>query len=256
MPFSWMLAIFSHPWTHQLFQWVHARLETGSYFALFAVLFCCGLGMPLPEDIWLLIAGALVATGKMNLALAALAAWLGIVGGDCVLYFLGRAFGLEVRRLRLIGRHLTEQRFGYVQKLFQRWGVWVVAVGRMFAGIRGAMVVVAGATRFSFWKFLIADGLAAIVSGGLFLYLGYVFGRNMTMLRHRVEEGKEWTLVGALVLMAVFGVWIWLHRKRAAHAEHPQAEHPEPDLKSDRPKPESAPARPFAEHQAGLPRET
>jgi membrane protein DedA with SNARE-associated domain len=103
--------------------------------------------------------------------------------------------------------------------MFERWGVWVVAVGRMFAGIRGAMVVVAGATRFSFWKFLIADGLAAIVSGGLFLFLGYMFGKNMDLLRHRVEEGKKWTLVAVLVLGAGIGLWVWLRRRR----EYPEA---------------------------------
>ena len=42
----------------------------------------------------------------------------------------------------------------------------------MFAGIRGAMVVAAGAMRFNFIKFVIADGLAALVSGGLFVWLG------------------------------------------------------------------------------------
>ncbi|HSZ54084.1 MAG TPA: DedA family protein [Tepidisphaeraceae bacterium] len=254
MPLALMLSILSHPWTHQMFQWLHsrldqllhwisARLETGSYFALFGVLFCCGLGLPLPEDIWLLLAGALVATGKMKLALAALSAWCGIIGGDVVLYFLGRGFGLEVRRLRLIGRHLTEKRLEQVQKLFARWGVWVVAVGRMFAGIRGAMVVVAGATRFAFWKFLIADGLAAVVSGGLFLWLGYVFGKNMNQLRHRVEEGKRWTLVAALVLAAGFGIWAWLRRRNRQQG----TTQPEPALRPDPPKPGSSPARPFAE---------
>ena len=191
----------------------HVAMERGSYFALFGLLFGCGLGLPLPEDIPLLIAGALVARGKMYLALAAVCAWCGIIGGDCILYALGRKFGLEVRRLPMIGRHLSTRRIEQVHGMFERWGVWVVAVGRMFAGIRGAMVVVAGAIRFTFWKFLIADGLAAIVSGGLFLSLGYLFGSRMHVLMHKVEQGKKWSMLIMIVLAAGVAVWIYFHRR-------------------------------------------
>ena len=187
------------------------------YFALFGVLFSCGLGFPLPEDVPLLIAGAFVSTGRMNLALAAIAAWCGIVGGDVVLYHLGKIFGLEVKRIPVLGRHLSEKRIEQVHGMFERWGVWVVAVGRMFAGIRGTMVVVAGTIRFTFWKFLLADGLAAIVSGGIFLGLGYAFGHRMHWLKEHVERGKKWSLVVVIILAAGAGIWIYLHRREKRH---------------------------------------
>jgi len=198
-------------------EWIRSKMETGSYFVLFGLLFSCGLGLPLPEDIPLLIAGAMIATGKMQLAIACICAWCGIVGGDVCLYHLGKKFGLEVRRIPLLGRHLSEKRLKQVHGMFERYGVWVVAIGRMFAGIRGAMVVVAGATRFSFWKFLIADGIAALFSGGLFVLLGYVFGKNMDALSEHVKKAKMWTLVIVLVLAAGVGVWIYLHRRRRNH---------------------------------------
>lgn len=209
---------------------VQAWMERYGYFALFGVLFSCGLGFPLPEDVPLLIAGAFVSTGRMNLALAAIAAWCGIIGGDIVLYHLGKSFGLEVKRLPVIGRHLNEQRIDYVHGLFERWGVWVIAVGRMFAGIRGTMVVVAGTIRFTFWKFLLADGLAAIVSGGLFLGLGYVFGRRMEWLKEHVERGKKWSLLAALAIAAIAAIWIYFHRREKPKSKkngHPKPQQPE-----------------------------
>ena len=198
-------------------------MERGSYFVLFGLLFACGLGLPLPEDIPLLIAGALVAKGKMNLALAAICAWCGIVGGDVVLYNLGRTFGLETRRLPMIGRHLSQKRLDQVHGMFERWGVWVVAVGRMFAGIRGAMVVVAGAIRFTFWKFIIADGLAAIISGGLFLSLGYLFGSRMDVLMEHVERGKRWSLVAVVVLALGAAAWIYFDQRRRRRRRRSEA---------------------------------
>jgi membrane protein DedA with SNARE-associated domain len=198
-------------------------MERGSYFVLFGLLFACGLGLPLPEDIPLLIAGALVAKGKMNLALAAICAWGGIVGGDVVLYNLGKTFGLETRRLPMIGRHLSQKRLDQVHGMFERWGVWVVAVGRMFAGIRGAMVVVAGAIRFTFWKFILADGLAAIVSGGLFLSLGYLFGSRMDVLMAHVERGKRWSLVAVVILALGAAAWIYFDQRRRRRRRRSEA---------------------------------
>src|SRR5258708_1804985 len=130
-------------------EFIRSRMETGSYVVLFGLLFACGLGLPLPEDIPLLIAGAMVATGKMKLAIACVCAWCGIVGGDVVLYNLGKKFGLEARRIPGVGRHLNEKRIQQGHGMFERWGDWVGAVGRVFAGFRGAMVFVAGSTRAS-----------------------------------------------------------------------------------------------------------
>src|SRR5215469_10858841 len=183
-------------WIHQHIAWLFHQIDADhiwkwiehyGYFGIFGLLFCCGLGLPLPEDIPLLAAGALVYQGKLHLALVAICAWCGIIGGDCVLYHIGKFFGYEVPKLPVIGHHVNAERMRKVEKMFDKWGIWVVAIGRMFAGIRGAMVVVAGATKFTFWKFLLADGLAAVVSGGLFLYLGYAFGRHIVEI---VEVGK------------------------------------------------------------------
>jgi membrane protein DedA with SNARE-associated domain len=214
MDWSGMLALFGFDFVN----WIRNHLDEGGYGLLFTLLFCCGLGMPLPEDIPLLIAGALIAKGKMSFAIAAICAWCGIVGGDIVLYHLGKHFGLEVRRIPGVGRHLSEKRLKQVHAMFERWGVWVVAVGRMFAGIRGAMVVVAGATRFTFWKFLLADGLAAVVSGGLFLFLGFVFGKNMDALLEHVEKGKHWATLAVIIIAAGFAVWYFVKQRTKKEA--------------------------------------
>ena len=97
------------------FQTVQHLIQVGGYFVLFGLLFACGLGFPLPEDIPLLLAGYFVAQvpgtpGKMYLLPAAIVAWTGILAGDSVLYSLGRRYGLNITRVPLIGRHLTQTR--------------------------------------------------------------------------------------------------------------------------------------------------
>ena len=94
---------------------------------------------------------------------------------------------------------------------------------RINCACSGAMVVVAGATRFSFWKFLLADGLAAIVSGGLFLYLGYYFGGKIQELNEHVHDAKKWMLIGAVGLVVVIVVVFWIKARRHRLHEIPSS---------------------------------
>ncbi|HWE95018.1 MAG TPA: DedA family protein [Tepidisphaeraceae bacterium] len=203
-------------------------ISKGGGAALFLVLFACGLGLPLPEDIPLITAGFLIYEGRLNFALAAFCAWCGIIGGDCMLYLLGRKFGHDVSKIPFIGRHVDNKRMARVEKWFERWGVWVVAIGRMFAGVRGAMVVVAGATRFAFFKFLIADGLAAIVSGGLFLFLGYKFAANRHRLWHLVHQIKGGMLLGLAALLVLIAFYVLWRKFRTPRGEQPGDQAPPP----------------------------
>jgi membrane protein DedA with SNARE-associated domain len=222
-------------------------LVAGGYFVLFGLLFACGLGLPLPEDIPLLAAGALIAAGKMHVAVAAIAAWCGIIGGDIMLYHLGKKYGLHITRVPFIGKHVTVERIERAERLFDKYGVWVVAVGRLFAGIRGAMVIAAGAIRFNFVTFLIADGLAALVSGGLWLWLGYWLGSRLQEHMEDIDRWKRHIGAGLLIAIvaAILGVWFYKRRKRAASpppaAAPPADEPPRPTDEPAKPAPADAP---------------
>ena len=203
------LAVFSPEQVQAWFEW-------GGYFILFGLLFACGLGLPLPEDIPLLLAGWFVAQGKMNLAIASVLAWCGIIGGDCVLYYFGRRYGLEITRVPFVGKHLTRERILRAEELFEKYGIWVVGIGRMFAGIRGAMVVAAGATRFNFIKFVVADGIAALFSGGLFVWLGWLAGTKLGSIgemRQKIKGVEHYVFGGIALVVIAFVLWLWLRKK-------------------------------------------
>jgi membrane protein DedA with SNARE-associated domain len=192
---------------------VRGWLLRGSYGALFGLLFSCGLGFPLPEDVPLIAAGMLISHHHMHLAIAAPLAWLGIIGGDCVLYILGYRYGERISQVPIIGKYVTPSRIRRAEGLFQRYGVWMVALGRLFMGVRGAMVVVAGTSRLKFLKFITADGLAAIVSGGMFMYLGYWGGEHGREMVHRIRQFKYSMWIGAAVLALVL-IFLFFRRDR------------------------------------------
>jgi membrane protein DedA with SNARE-associated domain len=192
-------------------------VENGGYYVIFGLLFACGLGLPLPEDVPLIIGGYFVANGHLSLLGVAIAGWLGIMGGDCMLYWMGHRFGMPIAQTRLLRHHVTRERIERVERLFERYGVWVVAGCRLVAGIRGAMVLTAGIIRYNFVTFIIADGLAALVSGGLWVWLGHWAGRklgDLNALRAKAQHYEHYVIGGLVaVAVAIFVYKTWQHRR-------------------------------------------
>src|SRR5436305_14552790 len=94
-------------------------LQSGGYLLLFGFLFLCGMGLPIPEDIPLIASGVLISQGLFHIWLVAPIAWLGIIGGDCILYILGYKLGPQVTKLPLIGHHVTVERLKKVERYFE-----------------------------------------------------------------------------------------------------------------------------------------
>jgi len=194
------------------FATVQGWISTGGFAVLFLLLFACGLGLPLPEDIPLIIAGALLVKSPTTWVIGGICAWCGIIGGDCILYYLGHRFGLNITKVPVVGKHVTKERILRAERLFEKYGVWVVAVGRLFAGVRGAMVVAAGTIRFNFIKFMIADGIAALASGGLFVWLGMKFGQNLHYISKKIHEYGEWVFVAVVLSALIIAAYYWWRR--------------------------------------------
>jgi membrane protein DedA with SNARE-associated domain len=193
-------------------------VSSGGYVLLFSLLFACGLGLPLPEDLPLIAAGALIARGTFTWPPAAICAWMGIMGGDLMLYRFGQRFGRGITRLPLIGRHVTPQRLDKMEAQFNKYGVAVVAIGRLFAGVRGTMVVVAGTMRYPLPRFIVADGLAAVVSGGLFMLLGYYLGNQLN--EHTISKFKHvFVAVAVVVALLCIGWFVWKAKRARRAAE-------------------------------------
>ena len=207
------LAVFDYFSLERVEEW----FRWGGYFILFGLLFACGLGLPLPEDIPLLLGGYFVAIGEMNIVLVGILAWSGIIGGDCCLYWLSRRYGMNITKVRFIGSHVTTERILWAEKKFEKYGVWVVAVCRLFAGVRGAMVIAAGVVKFNFAKFVIADGIAAFFSGGLFVYLGWYAGKYLgkpSKIRDNIKEYEHYVWVGIVIAVALLVLYVWWRKRR------------------------------------------
>ncbi|HET6804362.1 MAG TPA: DedA family protein [Frateuria sp.] len=187
--------------------------ESG-YLAVLAALLLCGAGAPLPEDITLVAGGVIAGLGFANVHVMALVSLVGVLAGDAAMFLLGHRHGARIMRWPLVARLLTPERYGRVQEKFARYGNRLLFLARFLPGMRTAVYVTAGAThRVSFLRFFLLDGLAALVSVPVWVYLGYFGANNREWLAMWIGRGQHglWILATLLVLA---GLVLWWRRGR------------------------------------------
>lgn len=186
-----------------------------AYLSIFAVLVACGLGVPLPEDISLILGGFLVFKGAAHLWLMVATGFVGILAGDTLIYIAGRRVGRSVRTGHgWLARVVTPARRIVVEGLFARHGEKIVIAARFMPGVRAVTYFTAGSAGMPYPRFICFDGLAALVSAPLFVLLGFRFGRHLQQV---IELMKKYQLIAVgLMLLVVLG-WAAVRRWREVH---------------------------------------
>jgi membrane protein DedA with SNARE-associated domain len=193
-----------------------------AYGMVFLILLACGLGVPLPEDISLILGGWLAHKGAANLPIMMVVGFAGILVGDSLIFNFGRKLGKNVgsKPGGFFARIITPEKRAKVEGLFEKHGQKIVMIARFMPGVRAVTYFTAGSVGMSYWRFIFWDGLAAILSAPVFVFLGYHFGSELDLLIDRLKEGQTYVLAGA----AVIGVAWFMWRRRKAAAERAQAE--------------------------------
>ena len=129
-----------------------ATLGYGGIVALMAIESAC---IPLPSEVTMPFAGYLVATGRFNLQLVALAGAVGCLLGSYVAYYLGagggRWFLQRYGRYVLIAPHELE----IAERFFERWGGPTVFWSRLLPVVRTFIAFPAGVGRMRILPFTI-----------------------------------------------------------------------------------------------------
>ena len=182
------------------------------YFSVFFILLICGFGVPIPEDITLVAGGIIAGLGFADVHIMVVVSLLGVLIGDGTMFTLGRVFGERILRFRPIRRILPPRRFAQVQEKFAKYGNWVLFVARFLPGLRSPIYVTAGMSRqVCYCRFLIMDGMAALISVPVWVYLGYLGAYNRDWLMKWVERGQFGLLSLTGLLFLFLAGWYALH---------------------------------------------
>ncbi len=194
------------------------------YWVLFLLIAAESLGVPLPGETALIIAGTYAGhSHKLSpwaiFAVASAAAiigdnigyWIGDQGG----YRLARRYGSKVR--------LDERKLKTARYLFDRHGVPVVFFGRFVSVLRAYAAFLAGVSKMRWRIFLPANAAGGIIWAGIYTLAAYLAGDAL----QRVNTAISWILAGAAVI-AIVAVVLVIRRQFGRLADRAEAAYPGP----------------------------
>ncbi|CWM12438.1 DedA-family integral membrane protein [Neisseria meningitidis] len=197
-----------------MFALLEAFFVEYGYAAVFFVLVICGFGVPIPEDLTLVTGGVISGMGYTNPHIMFAVGMLGVLVGDGIMFAAGRIWGQKILKFKPIARIMTPKRYAQVQEKFDKYGNWVLFVARFLPGLRTAVFVTAGISRkVSYLRFLIMDGLAALISVPIWIYLGEYSAHNIDWLMAKMHSLQSGIFV-ILGIGATVVAWIWWKKRQ------------------------------------------
>jgi membrane-associated protein len=182
------------------------------YAILFAIIFCeTGLVITpfLPGDSLLFIAGALAATGGMDVHIVVVVLIIAAVLGDAVNYQVGAWLGPRIFKDDN-ARYLKKAHLDKAHAFYEKWGGAAIILARFTPFLRTYVPFVAGMSRMSYRKFALYNITGGVVWVASLTYLGYFFG-NIPW----VKANQGFMVIG-IVIVSLIPVLIGVIKSRTS----------------------------------------
>lgn len=157
--------------------------QSFSYMGPFLGLLLCGLGLPAPEETFLLAAGFLLHKGKVEYVPITLLCSTAILLGDSLPYFLGRRYGMRALEIPWVAKVLHPERFQRFRQRFDAHGNWAVFGCRFLPMLRIPGYFVAGTMGMRIGRLLLLDGLGVLLTVPISIYIGKLFAEQTDRLK-------------------------------------------------------------------------
>lgn len=189
------------------------------YAVLFAVIFAeTGLVVTpiLPGDSLLFAAGALGATGALDIRLVSALIAAGAISGNAVNYAIGRMIGPRVFSATdeqgLLHRVLNRKHLDRAHEFFERHGGMAVVISRFAPIIRTFVPFVAGAASMSATTFLLYNVVGGLAWTAVCVGAGYLFG-NVPIVKNNFSIVALGIVAASLLPIAFEAI---RHRRKSA----------------------------------------
>lgn len=190
----------------------------GWYTSIFLLLYLTGIGLPpCPEEVGILSAAGLTTLHPdLRWWLAWPAASAGVYCADLTLYAAGRLGGSRLLGQRWVRRVLRTDKLRQIEEKLHRHGMKLLMTARLLLPLRTAVFVTAGAVRYPFIRFLVADSVSVVTVSGAFFF-------GSQQLIELVRLADHWVLYAALPLAGAYGLYrYWRYRQKKGLRTEPQ----------------------------------
>lgn len=191
-----------------------------AYAGVVLILLISGLGAPIPEDLPLLAGGFACGMGYADITVMLPVSFTAVLGADFLIYWMGRRYGEHVPRLPLIRRYMTPDRLARAEISFHKHGGKTLFLARFMPGLRAPIYFSAGAFKLPFWKMVVFDGSAAVLSVPVWVLLAWYLAKKVDF-----RTLQEWSFATQLLVLGTVVVvigaavaWKVIRQRRLASA--------------------------------------
>lgn len=188
-------------------EWLLAQSGAVIYLSLGLLLTGGALGLPIPEDIPLLLGGILIEIGKADAVPTFLVCYISVLAGDLFIFSIGRYFGPKIFKLRWFKSRETKTKLKRIRVGLERKSVLMIFLARHLFYVRTLTFLSCGALRMRYSRFIIADAIAALISVPLMLTLGYFAAGSYDQMNKLLNEAKLASLV--IVILLIVGYLVF-----------------------------------------------
>jgi len=184
------------------------------YSLLGAVCFAEAVGFPLPAALAILTAGAVAAYGRLHWYSVFGVAFLALLSGDVILYFLGRVSGWALLGALCRLSANPESCILRSAQYFYRRGKQTLLFAKFIPGINTMSPPLAGSMKMGVEDFLRFDAAGAALYVGVYSAAGYFFSDALRAITRGLRSAGFAAEVVFGIGLAVYVIYrIWVYQK-------------------------------------------
>jgi membrane protein DedA with SNARE-associated domain len=179
-----------------------------SYIGIFLLMAIESSIIPLPSELVLIPAGYLVSQGQMSAPIVLILAVAGSLSGALISYYLSFILGRKAVNL-LVAKYgkflfIDDNTLTKTEKFFSNHGEITTFTGRLLFGVRHLISIPAGFARMNLFKFSFYTALGSAVWSSILLYLGYLFGRNQSLISQNLNKISIIVIIALIILIVIY----------------------------------------------------
>lgn len=194
------------------------------YFFLIVMMLLSAVGLPFPEEVTLVSVGILAYIGAnpdkypppfegaphVNPTTAAIVAFFAVLLSDFLIYCIGLYFGPKVFKWKPIQKVMSEESRQKIEAWTGKYGALACGIFRFTPGLRFPGHLACGMVKFPMWKFLLVDGIAALISVPTQILLFAHYGEHI----YGAFQKSKYIILGVLLTLAVFYIYKKMKNKK------------------------------------------
>ena len=180
---------------------------------LFATVLAEQVGLPIPAVPVLLAAGALAGAGKINLAMAIVLGVVACLIGDLIWYYLGRHRGRHVLNVLCRISLEPDSCVRRTENFFVRHGTRSLVFAKFIPGLSTVTPALAGLFDVSIGRFLLYNGLGALLWTAAFIAPGYLFSNQLEWVAAQATRLGSSLVVLVGGALALYIAYKYVHRQ-------------------------------------------